>query len=311
MKLIRRGIGVLRRLLPHRHERKWPDAPEGCFPPGHYYSPIPSVEDVREFAPAFYERRRVAEVAGVDLNEAKQLETLSELERLYSEQPCVDSNLPERRYQPQNMSYGIADAIILSCMIRLHRPRRIVEVGSGNSTCVILDTNDMFFDGKIAVTCIEPNPERLHSLLRESDLARVTILPNKLQAVDLDIFRELAAGDLLIIDNSHISRLGSDVNHVFFEVLPAIVPGVVVHVHDIFYPFDYPKSWLDRGVFYNEAYVLRAFLQYNATFRIVYWNQFIHLFHRERLARAMPLCAEDPGASIWIQKTGRIYGGRE
>lgn len=307
MHLIRRGLRAIARHTPYLRrvvaQRDGLIASQGCFPPGHYYSPIPSADDVREWAPAFYSQRKVKSIPGVELDEPGQLHVLESLEELYADQPFSPAGQGPRRYRPDNVSYGVADAILLGCMIRHLRPARIIEVGCGNSSCAILDTNELFLENRVACTFIDPNLDRLLSLLRADDRDRHEIVSARLQDIDVARFFALAAGDILCIDSSHISRLGSDVNRLFFEILPRIQAGVHIHIHDIFYPFDYPRSWLDRGVYYNEAYVLKAFLQYNTAFRIVYWNQFMALFHPERLRSTMPLCVDDPGAAIWIRRT--------
>ena len=123
-------------------------------------------------------------------------------------------------------------------MIRHIEPNRIIEVGSGFSSCLILDTNDLHFDGRIATTFIEPYPELLKSLVAEGDESASTLLPVRLQDVDLSVFEELNRGDILFIDSTHVSKIDSDVNYLFFEILPRLSSGVYIHFHDIFYPFE-------------------------------------------------------------------------
>ncbi len=184
------------------------------------------------------------------------------------------------------------------------RPRRIIEVGSGYSSCVILDTNELYFEGKIECTFIDPYPRLLRSLLKRGDADRCPVIARNLQDVDLAAFAPLEAGDILFIDSSHVAKVNSDVNYVFAHILPSLARGVVVHFHDIFYPFEYPKVWVYRGIAWNEAYVLRAFLQYNSAFEILLFNSFLWQFHEHRVVWAMPLCANNPGASLWLRKVG-------
>ena len=122
----------------------------------------------------------------------------------------------------------------------------------------------MFFDNEIQCTFIEPHPKLLKSLLKQGDLERIEIVPRPLQDVDLELFESLRANDILFIDSTHVAKIGSDVNRIFFEILPALATGVYVHFHDIFYPFEYPREWIYEGRAWNEAYMLRAFLMYNA-----------------------------------------------
>ncbi len=117
------------------------------------------------------------------------------------------------------------------------------------------------------------------------------------------MIRESAAGDVVFIDSSHVVKIGSDVAYILFHILPELQPGVIVHFHDILWPFEYPEDWLCEGRAWNEAYVLRAFLQFNEAFDILYFNSYIWHHHAERLQQKMPLCMKNPGGSIWLQKT--------
>lgn len=211
--------------------------------------------------------------------------------------------MPGRRYFFENPAYSYSDAICLYGMIRHVRPRRIIEVGSGYSSCVTLDTNELFFDNRIACTFIEPFPDLLRSLMKPDDVDRVEIIASRLQDVDVARFRELSANDILFIDSTHVSKLGSDVNYIFGEILPTLSRGVYVHFHDIFYPFEYPEAWLNQGRAWTEAYVLRAFLAFNSAYEIALYNTFLEHFHRSQFAQYMPLCLENEGGSIWLRRS--------
>ena len=104
------------------------------------------------------------------------------------------------------------------------------------------------------------------------------------------------------VDSTHVGKIGSDVNYLFNEILPSLQPGVVVHVHDIFYPFEYPRYWIEEGRAWNEAYMLRCFLQYNSAFNILLWNHFLAQFHSAYFQEHMPLCLANTGASIWLRR---------
>ena len=206
------------------------------------------------------------------------------------------------RYLLENPSYGYTDGIILYSMIRHIKPKRVIEVGSGYSTCLLLDTNEIFFNSSIDCTCIEPYPEFMLSLIKEGDKDQIHLIEAKLQDVDLEIFSALDTGDILFIDSSHICKVNSDVNYIFFEILPHLKSGVYIHFHDIFYPFEYPKEWIFEGRAWNESYLLRGFLSYNNLFRIVFFTSFLQCFHKNLLESEMNLLMRDKGGSIWIQK---------
>jgi hypothetical protein len=277
-------------------------APWLFVPPGHFYSPMPSLDEVRRdeqriFPPA------PRELPGIALNEAWQLAMLEQLQLYYDSQPFSAEKTPNLRYFFKNPYYSYSDAIFLHCMIRYARPRRIIEVGSGYSSCVTLDTNEIFFDNRIACTFVDPHPQRLHTLLREGDLQRIEILDRGAQEIPLDRFRALEANDILFIDSTHVAKVGSDVNYIFGEILPTLRPGVYVHLHDIFYPFEYPKEFIYEGRAWTEAYLLRAFLAFNSSYEITLFNTFLERFHRERFVSTMPLCLKDEGGSIWLRRT--------
>jgi hypothetical protein len=278
-------------------------------PPGHFYSPIPSLAEIRQRESRIFEASS-ATVSGVDLNEAGQLQLFAALTEFYGGQPFPVTKQAGWRYCFENPAFSYFDAIILYSMIRYLKPRRVIEIGCGYSSCVLLDTNERFFDNGIDCTFIEPYPQLLMSLLKESDRSRITIIPTNLQDVDLQVFARLEANDILFVDSSHVSKTGSDVNYAVFDILPRLAPGVYIHFHDIFHPFEYPKPWVYEGRAWNEAYLLHAFLQYNDAYAIQLSNSFVEHFHRDVVSRDMPLCLNFAKASIiptsaqslWLKK---------
>jgi hypothetical protein len=275
----------------------------GFVPPGHFYSPIPDLDEIRRDEARIFDQPLPRTIPGIDLREDAQLALLHELAAHYVDQPFGEQPTPGLRYHLHNESYAYSDGLMLHCMLRQLKPRRLVEIGSGFSSCVTLDTNELFLGGQMQLTFIEPYPELLQSLIRDEDRARTTILPQRLQDVDLAVFRQLQAGDVLFIDSTHVSRIDSDVNRLFFEILPALPAGVVIHFHDVFYPFEYPKHWIYFGRAWNELYLLRGFLQYNRAFEILLMNTFMAHFHPGFFRAHMPLCLKNPGGSIWLRKT--------
>jgi predicted O-methyltransferase YrrM len=268
------------------------------FPPGHYYSAIPSLED-RE---TFLARQSLKqEIRGINLNAEKQFDLLKQFKDYYDESPFQDTKSDNLRYNYINPSYSYTDALTLYSMLRKFKPRRIIEIGSGFSSCVMLDTDELFLDDAVNFTFIEPYPELLYSLIKESD-RRHTILPIKLQDVDKELFRSLDANDILFVDSTHVSKLGSDVNRIFFEILPTLKQGVLIHFHDIFWPFEYPSDWVRKGFAWNEAYILRSFLEFNESFEILFFASFLHTYHHTWFQENMPLYLKNSGGNIWIRR---------
>lgn len=270
-------------------------------PFGHYYSPIPSKSDIEIFD--FSRLASITEVEGVDLNTQEQLELLDKFEPFYQELPFSDHKKENLRYYYSNGFFSYSDAIGLYCMLRHLKPNRVIEAGSGFSSSVTLDTNELFFNNKINCTFIEPYPERLKSLLKKSDKSSVTILEKKLQDIPLNLFKELKPNDILFIDSTHVSKFNSDVNYILHTILPALEKGVYIHFHDIFYPFEYPREWLLGGYAWNEDYILRAFLEYNDVFKIILFNNYLGKVYGKTIKERFPLMYKNIGGSIWIKKT--------
>jgi predicted O-methyltransferase YrrM len=270
--------------------------------PGHYYSPLPSKTDIEEafarggFGPPF---------GAIDLNEAEQLARLRRYATYYPDQPFPETPTAGRRYHLHNPSYPAFDGIMLYGMLREARPRRIIEVGSGFSSAAMLDLNDFVFDRSIEFTFIDPDMERLKKLLNEDDQARTNLIERRVQDVPLATFAALGENDVLFIDSSHVSKIGSDVNWLFFNVLPVLAPGVLIHFHDIVGNLEYPRQWLDEGRAWNEQYLLRAFLMNNKAYRIELFTSWLFNDHHPWLREHMPLCGQGGGGQIWLRKLTR------
>lgn len=295
----------VKNVLPYYFVKKYYEG--NPYAPGGYYSPIPSEEDIEgyDFKGPLPER-----LPGIDLNDAEQMNLLNSFETFYNELPFTNEKKEGLRYYYKNGYYGPSDAIILYCMIRQLTPKKIIEVGSGFSSCVILDTNELFLGDAMNCTFIEPYPERLESLLVNGKSEHCTIHKKKLQEIPLEVFKELEENDILFIDSTHVSKLNSDVNYVIHEILPALASGVHIHIHDVFYPFEYPKQWLLSTWYWNEQYILRAFLQYNDKFKIIMFNTFLENMYEEEIKSRFPLLYknetgllyENTGGSIWLKK---------
>ena len=268
-------------------------------PPGHYYSPTISVEDLISREDKIW-KPSPRDILGLDLNEDEQLGLLNDFVSFYKELPFEALAKNDLRYYFENKFFSYSDAIFLFCMIRKNNPKRIIEVGSGFSSALMLDTNKLFYNNSIKCTFIEPYPKRLKSLIMEND--KIDLIEQPLQNVDIELFEELGRNDILFIDSTHVSKTGSDVNFLMFEVLPRLAKGVKIHFHDIFYPFEYPKEWvIDRKKSWNEGYILRAFLSYNNKFKIVAFNAFLEEFYKKWFEENMPLCLKSQAASIWLE----------
>ncbi len=273
-------------------------------PTGHFYSAVPSDDDRRW---AIEGERTNEPIVDVDLRTEAQLELIRSLAPLADDFPFAASAELARdqghRYHHENSAFGIGDGALLYSLMRHLAPRRVIEVGCGYSSALMLDTADMHLDGATEFTFIEPFPDLLHSLIDDDDRERITIRPVAVQDVDLTVFDQLEAGDICFIDSTHVSKLGSDVNRLMFDVLPRLAPGVVIHIHDIDHGFGYPDQWISEGRAWNESYLVRAFLAFNDSFEIMAWNPYLHREHREFMDTQVPMAATERGNSLWLRRT--------
>jgi len=285
-------------MLPHYWVEKY-QLRSNPFASGNFYSPIPSTKDINKHD---FNAALPQTIPGIDLNADEQLQLLNSFETYYKELPFPDQKSGDFRYFYQNEAYGYSDAIFLYSMIRLLKPKKLIEVGSGYSSSVTLDTNEKFMDNSIDCIFIEPYPQRLESLLKDNDKENVTIHKKFLQDVPLNVFKELKENDILFIDSTHVSKFNSDVNYLFNEILPALASGVYIHIHDVFYPFEYPKDYFLEKRAWNEQYTLRAFLQYNSAFKIVLFNTYLESMFEDKIKSRFPLLYKNTGGSIWLKK---------
>jgi predicted O-methyltransferase YrrM len=269
-------------------------------PHGHFYSPIVSKIDINQFESFIWKHKNEDTIAGIDLNTNIQLEILRSFEKYYEEIPFKEEKNANHRFFLNNSSYSYTDSIILYSFMRHYKPKRIIEIGSGYSSALMLDTNEHFNLG-IELCFIEPHSKLLLSLLKKGDSDFCKIYESKVQDVPLQNFLKLRQNDILFIDSSHITKTGSDVNFEFFEILTNLNSGVIIHFHDIFYPFEYPKEWVMDGKNWNEAYLLRAFLSYNNEFEILHFSQYVHEHHKDAFKR-MPLAYKNKGGNLWIRR---------
>ena len=271
-------------------------------PPGHFYSPLPDIEEVRKAVVKGWPPLE-ATLPGIELRANEQLSLYNSFKRFLDDfHTFPEKKHRDRRYYKLNDAFGDGDGFALYSMIRQHSPKRIIEVGSGFTSGLMLDTNEIHFRDSIHMTFIEPYPQVLHSVLQPQDHERCVILSKKVQEVDPAVFSALERDDILFIDSSHISKFQSDVNFLVFQILPRLKPGVMVHFHDVFFPFDYPAAWLLEGRAWNENYLLRAFLQHNAAFRIELFSNYLWRARENLIALEIRQRVKNSGGSLWLSR---------
>ena len=267
--------------------------------PCHYYSPLLDIRSVGSEANIPFDGVEYWEY--IELGPTQQRLYYEDLLERFPPLPFPRQKNDSYRYFADNTFFGLPDAFTLSGILRKEKPRRIIEVGSGFSTAVILDTLTHTREFP-AVTLIEPHPKRVNSLLSSDDKSSVNILVNRIQEIPLSVFDQLDEQDVLFIDSSHVAKIGSDVTFIVLRILPRLKPGVLVHFHDIFYPFSYWANWIREGRAWNESLFLRAFLLGNPSFKVVAFNAFAGHTFPELFHERLPGFAKDPGGSIWLRK---------
>jgi hypothetical protein len=269
--------------------------------PGHFYSPIVNPKEAIEYVSGLADRA-ISDETYPHVDQSRMNDMFSKLASHFPSIKYLFSASNETRYKDSNSFFNLGDVYIYSAFISELKPKLIVEVGSGYSSACALDTADRL---KLSTkfVFIEPNPNRLYSLLSNDDRKRTNVFETAVQKLNLTLFDELGEGDILFLDTTHICKTGSDVNHELFYILPRLNPGVIVHFHDIFDTWEYPAVWIDaQNRSWNEIYVLRAFLMYNPKFEIVYFNDLMWKQHKPTVNRTLLGELQDPGSGLYLMK---------
>jgi hypothetical protein len=271
------------------------------WPAGHFYSPVVDPASVGDYV----ERAgkiQPTDIDGIDLDVEQMSQFWLVHQQFIRATPFTREPAQGLRYYWRDSPYPIGDAVTYRAMINALRPSRIIEVGSGFSSACALDTLDEIGMPDARLTCIEPDPAALRKRLYPADLGRVNIIESIVQEVPISAFSVLEKDDILFIDSTHVLKTGSDVHYTLFSILPSLKPGVVIHFHDIRWPFEYPWAFIfERNYSWNEAYALRAFLMYNKRFSVIFYNS-LFAEHRQALAReTFPDFLVNAGSSIWVR----------
>lgn len=273
--------------------------------PVHFYQPIP---DTRALTDAHFSRRSA--MPGVRTDVAAMAALLEDLSRGFGPEFAeIAARGPESdgRFRIINGKFESVDAEMLYGLIRRFKPRRIIEVGSGHSTLVSLDATARNAADNPAHACemitIDPYPPPFIAPFIGGRLKQIA---RPVQDVPTEMFESLGENDMLFIDSTHVVAIGSDVQYEFLEVIPRVRPGVLVHVHDIFLPAEYPRSWvLGAHRFWTEQYLLQAFLAFNDSFETLWAGHMMHLTRPADLRRHIPSydpARVEPG-SYWMRRT--------
>jgi hypothetical protein len=267
----------------------------------HYYSPIPDLEALPE---DIWTRR--GEMPGVRFDIPGSLEFVrKELAEYVAEyapprQPTGDP----RDFFLDNGLYESVDTELLYAIVRRFQPPRVMELGSGMSTLVIADARER--NGQA-----DRGGHVVYDPFMREDLGPAIhriAEPRLVSATDIPIedFEQLQAGDLLFVDTTHTVKVGGEVNRIVLEVLPVLAPGVLIHVHDIYLPFEYPREFaVERNFFWAEQYLLQAFLAFNDQFDVMVGANALARLYPAETAELFPSATPGihPGA-FWLRRAG-------
>jgi hypothetical protein len=270
--------------------------------PNHFFFPIPDSNALRD---GLWERENG--LVGIDMNLDEQLRLLSQVFPKYQQEynfPTTKTGTPHQYYL-DNGSFGSVDAEVLHSMIRYFKPKRIVEIGSGYSTflsaqaCILNREKDGF---QTELVAIEPYA---NDVLKGGFPGLSTLIQKPLEQIDLDFFSSLGTNNFLFIDSTHVLKIGGDVKYLYLEILPRLKEGVIVHSHDVFFPWEYPKSWvIENHWFWTEQYLLQAFLAFNSAFEVLWASHYMSRKYPKELSTLFPSFSKAayPG-SLWIRRT--------
>jgi hypothetical protein len=263
--------------------------------PVHFYWPLP---DTRTLGVEHW--ATPSQLPGLDFKVDKQLALIDEFSQFRSEYdrfPHAPTEFPHEFHFDNELFSGI-DALGLYCMLRHAQPNLVIEVGSGFSTRVAAQAALQNSDTRLIA--VEPYPD---DLLTDGFPGLSELVSQPVQELDIEFFDRLGKNDVLFIDTSHVVRTGGDVTYLLLEVVPRLRPGVLVHVHDVFLPYDYPRDWLvEKYRFWSEQYLLAAFLAFNQDFEVVLANHYLSMNHSEALRRAFSAAPHLSGLSFWFRR---------
>jgi predicted O-methyltransferase YrrM len=271
--------------------------------PVHFYQPIP---DTRTLEESYWSSK--SKLIGIEMNDEGQKRILTQFSANYKKEYqnfSLSKPSAANEFYIDNGTFESVDAEVLYCMIRHFKPKKIIEIGSGNSTYLsahasIINKSDTGADAQFIA--IEPYPS---DNLKNGIPGLTQLIDKRIEQIDFGLFSELEENDLLFIDSSHVLKVGSDVQKIYLDILPRLKKGVLIHIHDIFLPAEYPKEVIMNCLrFWTEQYLLQAFLAFNESYNVLWASSYMHLNYPNLLEKAFPSYSREsrwPG-SFWIQK---------
>lgn len=268
--------------------------------PIHFYHLVPEYE----LLPASYFQQK-QDLPGVIMDMKAIQGCLNQLGQFSQECDWPENKTAAQPYYWKNPQFSYSSACVLHSIIRATQSRTVIEIGSGFSSMIAmaaLKRNDP--SEQFRMHCVEPYPAKW---LTEMSKPYLRLHAKPVQELPTDFFAQLEPNDILFIDSSHVSKLNSDVNFLFLRILPRLKKGVIVHIHDIYIPYEYPRAhfWGDMKIFWNEQYLLQAFLSGNKDFSIIFPGYLMQTDFTADFKKVFP--RYDPAihratSSFWMKK---------
>jgi hypothetical protein len=263
--------------------------------PVHYYQPIPDLSKID-----WKKISQPQKLVGINLNDKKSLKLM----KLFSEYQNEYNTFPNSKTKTKhefffnNLAFDNVDALNYYNIIRHFKPKTIIEIGSGQSTKIAAKACLKNKTSKLI--SIEPYPQ---PILKKGFPGLSKLIEKKVEDVDIKLFKSLKKNDILFIDSSHVLTTGGDVAYEFLQILPQLNKGVIIHIHDIFIPFDYPIPWIkDEKRFWTEQYLVQALLTHSRAFQVLLANNYLCYKYKNHLREIYPNIPHISGGSLWIQK---------
>jgi hypothetical protein len=264
-------------------------------PDGHFCSPLVDPEEIKPRKGELWSA--TPSLRGIDYRELEEVRLFEQLAPLMKEFPFPVERPDQPGFFLRNDQFGGLDAYVYFAMLRHLKPERLLEIGAGFTTMLAVETRERFIGDKPLIACVEPFPtaDRAQALS-----GKVLFLKEAIWAVNPAMVEQLEAGDVLFVDCSHVSKTGSDTHTIYFDLFPRLKPGVYIHIHDIFLPFEYPYNWVvEQGRHWNEQYLLLALLTDSKRYEIVFSCAFFGAYHQDEIMTA--LGRELDGGSLWLR----------
>lgn len=273
------------------------------FDDGDPLSPINAPHEVSSAINISLKEKFQKTLPGIQIDTEQQIRDLKQLRKEYEKLNITwqDQKTEKNNFYYENQSFSYLDSQILASFLAKTKPKKIIAFVDHIQYALFVDILEKIENYDYECLFIEPDPNRLKKTKIPLN-SRHRIMCRRMIDISLTEFETLEKGDFLFTDTTHVAKAASDVCQLFMRVLPILKEGVFIHLHDVFWPFEYPAGWLREGRSWNEAYLIRCFLQFNNHFRIIFFADFLYLFEKQQVEKIFPDSAKNSGGSLYLLK---------